>query len=152
MNNQFIVRNNGSEISETNYWETDFSKKGFLYLSMNAGAFRLLLSHEIRLTGQGYQTRDDFIKEIKDAEYVIISRGFWDKCMGEALEVLFEDNTDYPYILHLSPGQFDRIPSKEDNGRTFKISLWKDGPNKILEKPARYRHVKFLPYMKPWGK
>ncbi|MDX9788933.1 MAG: hypothetical protein RBT11_19320 [Desulfobacterales bacterium] len=40
--NLIQISNDGPEILSTNYWETEHAKKGFLYMSINAGAFRLL--------------------------------------------------------------------------------------------------------------
>ena len=35
------IENNGPEIISPNYWDSDYAKKGYVYLSVNAGAFRL---------------------------------------------------------------------------------------------------------------
>lgn len=37
------ISNDGQKIVSTNYWDTEHAKRGFLYLSWNAGAGRLLL-------------------------------------------------------------------------------------------------------------
>ena len=36
------IENNGPGILSTNYWGTPHAEKGYCYLSINAGAFRLL--------------------------------------------------------------------------------------------------------------
>ena len=38
-----IVSNNGADLIDTNYWETDYALHGYYYLSINAGALRLLV-------------------------------------------------------------------------------------------------------------
>ncbi len=42
MNNFIEIGNKGTEIVKTNYWQLEPAKKGFCYLSWNAGAARLL--------------------------------------------------------------------------------------------------------------
>ena len=84
------IQNNGQLILASNYWNSDYARAGKVYLSVNAGAFRLLLP-------------DLFTSELADmrtALEVFISRGPWpaQRC-SDAIELLFDDWTDNPYAL-----------------------------------------------------
>jgi len=37
------IQNDGPEVISTNYWQTAHSRRGYLYLSFNAGALRVLV-------------------------------------------------------------------------------------------------------------
>ncbi len=139
------IENNGPEILRTNYWETENAAKGFFFLSINAGAFRLLVP-------------DSWVQETGEwmlAKEVIISRGPWpEKGKADAIEILFEDNSDSPYVLHIVAEQIDHMPLDADRDRRgnpprWKFSAWTRA-GKILELPCRYRIVKSLPYLKGW--
>ncbi len=139
------VANDGPEIIETNYFDTEHAGRGYCYLSPNAGTFRLLVPD--RITGE--------IEEWRSAREVIISRGPWpDMNKADALEILFEDDSDSPYVLHMTSGQVERMPLDADRDRKdrpprWKLAVWtRDG--KILELPCRYRVVKKIPYLKPF--
>jgi hypothetical protein len=43
------VENDGQEIVGTNYWNSEYFRRGAVYLSVNAGAFRLLVPPQIPL-------------------------------------------------------------------------------------------------------
>lgn len=60
------ISNNGPQIIETNFWETDLNAKGKFYLSGNAGAFRLLVP-------SGYEK---IISEMLTANEVVITKGW----------------------------------------------------------------------------
>jgi hypothetical protein len=141
---QLIIENNRQEIIKTNFWETDMAKKGGLFLSSNAGAFRLLVPFQ--------HFRE--VAEFKSAKDVILTRGFWPESGGEGMEILFDDESDSPYSIHLSHAQLDRWPSKSDIGKEFTFTVW------IFKTPAHtpfcaykskclFRITKKLPYLKP---
>ncbi|MBI9016296.1 MAG: hypothetical protein JEZ07_03435 [Phycisphaerae bacterium] len=144
MESPFImVENNVTDLIGSNYWETELAKKGFFYLSINAGAFRLLVPKKMM----------HLIPEFKTGEYCIISKGpSMESIHPFALELLFEDHTSCPYQLNLCAGQVDRNPSKTDVNKKHKLSIWTEGCNKVLEMDAYFRTVGKLPYMKPLDK
>ncbi len=45
-----VVGNNGPDIRSTNYWQSEYAKGGIVFLSMNAGAFCLLLPPALEST------------------------------------------------------------------------------------------------------
>lgn len=143
--NLITIENNEAEIISTNYWQTEHAIRGLLYLSINAGTLRLLLPEQ--------WTAD--ISDMKTAKVVIISRGPWPaQGKSDALELLFEDETDSPYMMHISAEQVDRMPRDTDRDRhgqppRWKFSAWTQA-GKVFELPCRYRLVKYLPWMKAW--
>jgi hypothetical protein len=138
------IENDGAEILATNYWQTEYARRGIIYLSVNARCFRLLLPNAV----------NRFLADMRTAKEVIVSRGPWPEVgRDDALEMMFEDLSDSPFALHLSRQQIDTMPSSDDDGRTdLKCSVWTSGPTKALELPAKYREVPAIPHMKPWRK
>jgi hypothetical protein len=140
------IENDGPEIISTNYWTTPHAQRGYYHLSINAGAFRLLVPDS--------QLRN--IEEWRSAREVIISRGPWPGAgKSDALEILFEDDTDNPYAIHLVVEQVDRLPLPTDmdvpgQPHRWQFSVWtKSG--KTLQLPARYRIVAKIPHLRSWN-
>lgn len=116
------------------------ARAGKVFLSTNAGAFRLLIPKAL----------EDEVREMKTATRVIVSRGPWpDAGQSDAVELLFEDGTDSPYVIHLGATSLNRLPANEDDGRDdllFSAWIWRsDGPRRALGLPASYRRVGRLP-------
>src|SRR5438034_971361 len=106
------ISNNGKELKYTNYWDMDHAKQGFFYLSWNAGAARLLVP----------ASQESQIEEMSSAKYVIISKG---KLSGkDALELMFEDDSDAPFCLYLDQAQTDRNLPAKDQGSGFDFCVW----------------------------
>jgi hypothetical protein len=77
----FEIHNDGPAIVSSNYWDTEFAKAGAVFLSVNAGAFRLLLP----------DSQIGALADMRTAGAVIVSRGPWpDRQCDDAIEVLFE--------------------------------------------------------------
>lgn len=139
------IENDGPKITATNYWQTEHAKRGYVYLSINAGCFRLLVPK-----GRGIPLDD-----MRVADIVLVSRGPWTEAgKPDALEILFEDRSENPFCLHIVPEQCDRLPVERDRDRKGTPPRWmfsvynEDGF--ILEIPARYRIVKRIPWLKGW--
>lgn len=132
------IQNNGPEIKSTNYWDLEHAKKGYFFLSINAGVFRLLIP----------DSQFEQIIEMMKAECVIISRGPWpEQEKADALEIMFEDKSDSPYAIWIVPEQCDRLPLDSDVGKQKIFSAWTRS-GKAFEIPCYYRRVKQLPWMK----
>lgn len=131
------VENDGPEIVATNYWESEHAARGYYFLTINAGAFRLLVP----------DSRLDHMPEMHGARKVDIER-----CPSQRgrippeLTLWFDDGTDSPWRLVLSPEQCDRLPGPRDVGpgapelRT--LSVWTRGPTKVLELPCTFAMMK----------
>lgn len=98
MTEHIIIGNDHEKIKTTNYWETNYNKEGYIYVSLNAGAMRLLLPENL----------NPDIEAMKNTKTIVISKGKHVEYDREMFEVLFDDNSDYPYVLFLSLEQFDR--------------------------------------------
>jgi len=102
-----IIYNDNQRIAETNYWKTTLSKRGFYYMTLNAGCYRLLVP----------DNHDDFLREISTASTVTISRGATsqlDTPCTDAFEIVFEDGTNTPYAITMSKEYWDRLPADNE--------------------------------------
>lgn len=133
--NQFIhIENDAQAIASTNFYDTEVAADGKFYLSWNSGAGRLLVP----------DNQKPCLREMKTASHVVVSSGPWAEEGGRpALELLFEDRSDAPFVLTLSQEQSDRhLPACDQAGQFF-IAVWTRGGMK-LRLPARYRKVPIL--------
>jgi hypothetical protein len=137
------IKNDGRKIIDTNYWTSEYAKNGICFMSINAGCYRLLVPH----------FRKDWIKEMQAAQSVIISRGPFPDAMppkADAFEIMFEDNTQSPFIINTGTEQWDRAPADADQGWKGVCHVYFDGIQKpIIEfQNVYYRRVKKIPWMK----
>ena len=137
----FEIANRGQAIAHTNYWDSDHARQGLIFLSWNAGAGRLLVPDAQKAA----------LREMKGAREVIVSRGpLVDQGHRDALEILFEDDSDSPYVIHIVAEMTDRpIPDREQGGG-FVVTAWTRGGLKGRW-PGRYRVVERLPWLQPWA-
>lgn len=136
-----MIENSGPEICSTNYWDTEYARGGVLYVSVNAGAFRLLLPPAL----------EPALMDMRTAREVIISRGPWPGKKPDAFELLFEDGSDAPYTLQFGAEQIDRAPAKIDEGRDGLLcTVWTAGLVNALTLPAAYRRVAKIPCLQPF--
>lgn len=137
------IENDGPDIVSSNFWDTEYARDGYYFLSFNAGAARLLMPRQHRSA----------LRDMRTAGEVIISRGPWPAHLREdAIELMFEDGSTAPFALHFGLEQVDRVLPADDEGRqlVFTVWAWARGPVKALELPARYRRVATIPCMDPW--
>lgn len=140
------IHNHGPLIVSTNYWQSDYAAAGTFYCSINAGAIRLMVP----------ASRRPDIDDMRISRHVVLSRGPWPAMsLPEAVELLFDDLSDQPYALHLSPESFDLLPAEPEPGHKWVISVWdeKNGrPHKAVERTCYWRRVPLLPCLRPWEK
>jgi hypothetical protein len=140
--NMFNLENNGPEIVSTNYWLTEHAQRGYVFLSINAGAYRLLVPNKLV----------SHLPDMLSAKEVIVSRGpLPEYGKHDALEILFEDHSEWPFVMHMGTEQIDRMPADCDRKRSFDFLIWTP-EGKMKEMPGRYRKVNRLPCGKPWRK
>ena len=149
-----VIDNDGKEIRSTNYFESEYAKRGLVQISFNAGAARLLLPPRV----------DDQVREMATADYAIISRGNWHGVVRaedgslmlaqprpDALEIMFEDHSIRPFVIQVSREQYDLMPARGDDGRTdLELLVYRAGLELALRLPARYRKVSNLPCRRRW--
>lgn len=136
----FVIQNQGQAIAATDYWQSEHARAGLLYLSWNAGCARLLVPDAAK----------SLLREMRHAREVIVSRGPWSGQGGrEALELLWEDDSDAPFAVHLVAEQTDRLIPDTDQGCGFTVAAWSRGGLKGRW-PGRYRRVDEIPCLQPW--
>jgi len=134
------IENDGQAIAGTDYWESEWSARGLAMISMNAGAFRILVPDSMAPQ----------VADMQTAREVIISKGRYQG--KQAYEILFDDHTDTPYSLLLDARQFASLqPADSEHGKEVRISVWVRGPQRVLDMPARFRVVRRLPCLRPWA-
>jgi hypothetical protein len=138
------VSNHGPLITATNYWQSALAPAGKVFCSVNAGAVRVLLP----------PARFGDLKDMRTAQYCVLSRGPWPaEREPEGIEIMWEDNSDSPYALHLTPASFDMLPAEPERGKEWVVSVWieKDGaPHKALERLCHWRRVERIPCLRAW--
>lgn len=135
------IDNQGQKIVSTNFWDSEMAKRGYFYLSWNAGAARLLVP----------DTQGRSVRDMKSGKYVIVSRDRWAEAeCDDALELLFEDGSDSPFCIHLVKEQTDRLIPEEDQGSGFWVVVW-TRRGQQLRLPGKYRAVDTLPCLQPWS-
>lgn len=150
MSDLLQIANHGPLIVSSTYWDTDLAARGLLYLSINAGAIRLLVPHSAR------QCISDMRPGARAVVLSILQHDHWpaEGVAGYVAEWLVEDGTTEPWSCHLSAGQLDRIPGPDDVGKEWVATVWdrKDGrPHKCLERPAYVQIVPSLPWLRRIG-
>lgn len=136
------IINDGQKLVSTNYWATEHCARGFAYLTINAGAARLLLPPALHPA----------LADMRSAREVIISRGPLQPPAGrgqDGLELMFEDDSDAPFSLHMLMAQCDRALPANNQGGGFDLVVYTEAGEQ-LRLPARYRKVGALPCLDPW--
>lgn len=138
------ITNHGPLITGSNYWQSEMAANGMLYLSVNAGAFRLLVPSVHRAVISDMR---------KGAKYAVLSFLPLEKWQdGQyCAEWMIEDGSADPWSCHLSPGQVDRCPTSDDVAKPWIASVWdlkKGRPHKCLERLAHCQIVPSLPWLK----
>jgi len=97
-------------ITNTTYWDTDVCEAGSYHLVFSVDTYSLLIP----------ENKDDWLEEIVEAESVVITRGNYNG-KNDCFEIMFEDNTETPFMIIISDEQFSRVsPLKEGwNGHLY---------------------------------
>lgn len=134
------LSNDGPHLLSTNYWETAIERAGKVFCSVNAGAVRVLLPRACA---------DEMLAEMRTGNVVVISRGSWpEQGLPDAVEMMWDDESDAPFALHLSPESFDVLPGNPGDDH-WTVTVWVHGPRKVLEQQATWRRVKQIPCLVP---
>ncbi|MBV8650507.1 MAG: hypothetical protein JO255_03505 [Alphaproteobacteria bacterium] len=133
-----IFLNDGAELVETNFWQTEMASRGAFFLSTNAGCLRLLVP----------ASREPDIAEMtKGVREVVLSRGRWDK-RDHCVEIMFEDASEAPYAIHIGENQLDR--RWKPQGGTARFAIYTE-KGKVAEFSRCYlRETPVLPCLAPW--
>jgi hypothetical protein len=139
-----VIVNDGPELSSTTYWDSAEAANGFAFLSYNAGALRLLVPPllEHYLPGMTKHVRE-----------VVLTRGRFEGVEG-VVEVMFEDDSDTPFALHLDPRSIDHhwTARNERNG-PYRFAVYTRDHGKVAEFARCWlRRARQLPCLQPWTK
>lgn len=89
------IENDGQRLVKTNYWTLPHAERGFLYLSVNAGALRLLVP-----AGATHM-----LAEMRTGKSVTLEPSIREP---QCIDIVFEDGTDAPFSVSLDRRQCDR--------------------------------------------
>lgn len=127
--NAITIHNKGKDIVATDYFGSALDKAGKFYVSLNAGAFRLLVpavhAKEIRL-------------ELFKAKSILIEQA------GEVASIVFDDGSADPYTIQTTMNAFDRRPAATDSGKACEFTAWVaplaggDEPFSVAKRPCTY--------------
>jgi hypothetical protein len=139
------IQSHGPLVVRTNYWDLPAARAGKVVVSPNAGAFRLLLPEQLE---------DLIVPDLLPAKECVVSRGPWPaEGLADGTEILFDDRSESPFALHLTPESWTHLPIPEDAGREWVLSVWtrprRGRPHKALERPCWYRLVPQIPCLLP---
>lgn len=138
------VRNHGPLILSTNYWDSDLARAGKVFVSVNVGAIRVLLP----------PAAYGWLADMRLAKECVLSRGPWpEQKKLEAVEMMWDDGSENPFALHLTPESFDLLPGEPEPAREWICATYtaNDGrPHKSLERVCHWRRAPRLPWLKPW--
>lgn len=134
------IQNDGPKIVASNYWDSQAARDGYVYLSANAGSWRLLVPSDwAGLAEMG-----------ESVEGVCITRGSYPRLgFADGVEILFDDKSDAPYCLHISTASIDRLPPGSDREQRS-IIIYGPGAVEIARHRCLYRTRSTLPCLDPW--
>lgn len=142
------TQNHGPLIASSTYWSSEHARRGYYYMSPNAGTLRLLCP----------PGRSGDICEMVTARNVVLTVGVVREVVmpgmqlgREMTEVLFDDGSEQPFLLYLSQEQWERMPGNTDYGSVYEFTVWEDRcgtPHKIMSRPVHLRRGA-LPCMQP---
>ena len=132
------LRNDGERLVETNYWDSESARRGLFHVSINAGAFRLLVP----------QAHENDICEIRTGRHAVVTRGLYPPTKKSMYEVMFEDGSDCPFALWLSLGQFVPAFSIADAAsKDRELIVYTQGCVEATRMPVFFRRADTIPYV-----
>jgi hypothetical protein len=117
------IQNSGEQILSTNYWSTPHAARGYCYLSLNAGAVRLLVPASAELELPDRSDVGHVSVQIIGAERVGL------------IHLVFEDGSTAPAYLSVDARQCDRVPPRSDLNRQTTLIAY--GPCTIGRETVR---------------
>lgn len=108
--------NDGSAVISTTYWSTDHARAGLLYLSINAGAVRILVP----------RSATTLLADLPPVGTEVELRR---RVEGERtmLQILYLDIPTEPYEVAIDQRQSDRWIAAEDLGRVLPLIWYGEG-------------------------
>ena len=139
----FMASSEGPRLIGCNYWGTDRERSGFFMVSVNGGAFRLIVP----------DSQASCIADIRTGRQAVVTHGFHPVLGKTAYEFMFDDESNAPFCLWLEPGQFDRPFSIADAAsKERQLIVYVRGCVEVARLPVFFREAQTLPCLKPWVK
>lgn len=92
----FFLENDGPLLKHTTYWSHPLAAQGVLYVTGNAGAWRLLVP----------QSQERLLPEMRTGRRAVIEKSIqWPKTH---VDIVFDDRTSAPFCISIQPLSFDR--------------------------------------------
>lgn len=110
------IQNDGPRVVSTDYWQTEHAARGLVYVSGNAGVWRLLLPRAAHGCLPGIRTG----KSVSIEPSLQEPARCWD--------VVFEDGSDSPFFIAVDSRQFDRAV---EPGRNVRLTIYPEGLDPI---------------------
>lgn len=132
-----VITNDGPELVSTNYWELEHAAKGLFFVSINAHCVRLLVP----------PAYENSLPDMIAARSVVLTQGLYNG--SRAVEMLFDDDTDEPFVIFLDVNQFDRIWPPNEDGMTIDFAIYVKG-SKAWQSTCHLRRSATLPLLTPW--
>lgn len=141
MEELLTIENRGKFLANTNYWDTQAAKLGYLYVSWNANACRILVPDvslsmidEMRTGKRAIIMAGEFkAEEVNrftnelDAHSLSLAQkngftkhGFY----GRGLDIVFDDGTTNPFSVLTRPEQVDRNLPASDSGKPLDMLIY----------------------------
>jgi hypothetical protein len=135
MDGVLMIVNAGQAIQETNYFDSEMARRGFFYVTWNAGAIRLLIP----------DCAESVIEEMRTGRVCVVSSGVMRGGVMDGrrmLELMFDDGSESPFTMHLSADQVDRDVITSEVA--VPVTAW-SRKGLVGEWPGWYRVVEWLP-------
>ncbi|WHF85236.1 hypothetical protein QDX08_24305 (plasmid) [Escherichia coli] len=137
----FFIENEGQAVAGTDYWQSVQAQAGYVYLSWNCRRSQALLCPGCGKT---------FTQEMRGAGYTSSSvRGALHG--RDALELVFEDGSDAPFVIHMLSEQCDRLLPENNQGVGFVVTVWTRGGNQLRYPGKVPCWPENLPDVSPWS-
>lgn len=134
MNDLLRITNDGKRIVSTNYYESDWNKRGVIAVSLNAGAMRLLIPNnmveQVQRELMTMQNVDGYIsvEHYHDSNFTC----------GKIFRIMFDDLTENPYCLFVGENQFVGLTVPDDYTRdSMPVLFYFGGDDDPLEYLSR---------------
>ena len=121
-----MIGNFGGEIQTTNFWQSEYEKRGLFFFSVNQGACRLLVPK--------HEPGDEFHEILGETNLIEICIGYSVKHQQKLLHIMFLDETERPYCLTIGEHQFDFMPKPGD---PWDFTVWVEQREHGISKPRK---------------
>ena len=136
------VHNDGPAITKTNYWQTAYNHCAKFFVSLNGPTFRVLVPDA---------AIDEMREGVAGATHVVVTRGPWrDTGLPDAIEIMFDDGTDNPFALMVTPEACDFLPPRAKAGTSgIRCIAYGRGLVVLADLPVQFRLAN-IPCMASW--